>query len=153
MQQTNRQIFTTCTPISHKLNMLQATLQPTQSILPIIGTITHYRSRSSNRFSLALMHQSIALCAVTIYRPETQINKLKLTFSESLAFVWLLSWQWEKWQNSDKNWKISHSDVIRALRYWNSPPFPPPPGLSGELSIGLVVKPLYFSRFPGQVLC
>ena len=26
--------------------MLQATLQPTQFILPIIGTITHYRSSS-----------------------------------------------------------------------------------------------------------
>ena len=45
----------------------------------------------SNCFLLALVHQSIALRAVTIYRPETQTNKLKLIFSEFLTFVWLLS--------------------------------------------------------------
>ena len=110
--------------------MPQAILQPTQFILPIIGTITYYRSRSSNRFSLALMHQSIALQAVTIYRPETQTNKLKLIFNKSLTFVWLLSLKWEKWQNWDKNCKsvAVNSDVIRALRYWHSNPPPPTPG-------------------------
>ena len=72
--------------------MLQATLQPTQSILPIVGIITHYRNRLYVLKPLftsayALMHQSIALRAVTIYRPETQTNKLKLIFSDFLTFV------------------------------------------------------------------
>ena len=76
------------------------------------------------------MHQSIALQAVTIYRPETQTNKLKLIFNKSLTFVWLLSLKWEKWQNWDKNCKsvAVNSDVIRALRYWHSNPPPPTPG-------------------------
>ena len=50
------------------------------------------------------------LRAVTIYRPETQTNKLKLTLRNSsllICHVCLsLSLKWEKWQNSDKNCKI-----------------------------------------------
>ena len=69
--------------------MLQATLEATQFILPIWAQlhIIEADHTFSNRFSLALIHQSIVLRAVTIYRPETHTNKLKLTFSESLAFV------------------------------------------------------------------
>ena len=47
---------------------------------------------------------------VTIYRPETQTNKLKLTLRNSLLSIChvclSLSLKWEKWQNSDKNCKI-----------------------------------------------
>ena len=95
------------------------------------------------------MHQSIALQAVTIYRPETQTNKLKLIFSEFLTFVWLLSLKWEKWQNSDKNCKsVTLTSFARYAIETQSPPPSRPPGLSGELSIGLVLKPRYFYRSP-----
>ena len=50
------------------------------------------------------------LGTVTIYRPETQTNKLKLTLRNSsllICHVCLsLPLKWEKWQNSDKNCKI-----------------------------------------------
>ena len=50
------------------------------------------------------------LRTVTIYRPETQTNKLKLTLRNSLLSIChvclSLSLKWEKWQNSDKNCKI-----------------------------------------------
>ena len=62
------------------------------------------------------MGSIIVLRAVTIYRPETQTNKLKLTLANSLLFfyfchpnvmfVCLLLSKWEKWQNSDKNCKL-----------------------------------------------
>ena len=58
----------------------------------------------------------IVLRAVTIYRPETQTNKLKLALANSsllsdfchlnVMFICLLSLKWEKWQNSDKNCKL-----------------------------------------------
>ena len=51
--------------------------------------------------------------AVTISRPETQTKKLKLTLANSPLFILknamfacLLSLNWEKWQNSDKNCKL-----------------------------------------------
>ena len=59
------------------------------------------------------MHQSIALSAVTIYRPETQTNKLKLIFSEFLTFVIKM----RKMAKLRQKLQINHSDVIRALRY------------------------------------
>ena len=50
------------------------------------------------------------LRTVTIYRPETQTNKLKLTLRNSLLSIChvclSLSLKWEKWQNSDKSCKI-----------------------------------------------
>ena len=53
---------------------------------------------------------SKVLRTVTIYRPETQTNKLKLTLRNSLLSIChvclSLSLKWEKWQNSDKNCKI-----------------------------------------------
>ena len=62
------------------------------------------------------MGSIIVLRAVTIYRPETQTNKLKLILANSLLFsdfchsnvmfVCLLLSKWEKWQNSDKNFKL-----------------------------------------------
>ena len=67
----------------------------------------------SNCFSLALMHQSIALRAVTTYRAETQTNKLKSIFSEFLTFVVKM----RKMAKLRQKLQISHSDVIRALRY------------------------------------
>ena len=95
--------------------MVQATLQHTQVIevfiLPIIRlravssfSLQSYCTRNLNTraaspvclvskplftsaSSEALMHQSIALRAVTIYRPETQTNKIKLIFSEFLTFL------------------------------------------------------------------
>ena len=58
----------------------------------------------------------IVLRAVTIYRPDTQTNKLKLTLANSsllsdfchlnVMLVCLLSLELEKWQNSDKNCKL-----------------------------------------------
>ena len=78
----------------------------------------------SNRFLLALVHQSIALRAVTIYRPETQTNKLKLIFSEFLTFVWLLSLKWGKWQKSDKNCK---SVTLTSFAGYATETHPPPP--------------------------
>ena len=51
--------------------------------------------------------------AITISRPETQTKKLKLTLANSplfilknVMFACLLSLNWEKWQNSDKNCKL-----------------------------------------------
>ena len=50
------------------------------------------------------------LGTVTIYRPEMQTNKLKLTLRNSsllICHVCLsLPLKWEKWRNSDKNCKI-----------------------------------------------
>ena len=50
------------------------------------------------------------LRTVTIYRPKTQTNKLKLTLRTSSLLIFhvclSLSLKWEKWQNSDKNCKI-----------------------------------------------
>ena len=50
------------------------------------------------------------LRTVTIYRPKTQTNKLKLTLRNSSLLIFhvclSLSLKWEKWQNSDKNCKI-----------------------------------------------
>ena len=50
------------------------------------------------------------LGTVTIYRPETQTNKLKLTLRNSTLLIChvclSLPLKWEKWQNSDKNCKI-----------------------------------------------
>ena len=96
------------------------------------------------------MHQSVALRAVTTYRPETQTNKLKLIFSEFLTFVWLLSLKWGKWQKSDKNCKsvTLTSFAGYATETHPPPPSPRPPTLSGELSIGLVLKPRYSAILP-----
>ena len=67
------------------------------------------------------------LCAVTIYRPGTQTNKLKLTLANSsrlsdfcheiVMFVCLLSLKREKMTKLRQKLQISHSDVIRALLY------------------------------------
>ena len=69
-------------------------------------------SKRDNHRGLAI----IVLRAVTIYRPETQTNKLKLTLANSsllsdvchlnVVLVRLLSLKWEKWQNSDKSCKL-----------------------------------------------
>ena len=58
----------------------------------------------------------IVLRGVTFYRPETETNKLKLTLANTsllsdfchlnVMFICLLSLKWEKWQNSDKNYKL-----------------------------------------------
>ena len=71
----------------------------------------------------------IALRTVTIYRPGTQTNKLKLTLANFLSFVWLLSFKcyvylssvitMRKMTKLRQKLPISHSDVIRALRYYN----------------------------------
>ena len=63
--------------------------------------------------------------AVTMYRPETQTNKLKLILANSsllsdfchlnVMFVCLLLLRWEKWQNSDKNSKLV--TVTSSARY------------------------------------
>ena len=61
------------------------------------------------------------LRTVTIYRPETQTNKLKLTLRNSsllICHVCLsLSLKWEKWQNSDKNCKIVTLTSFMSLCY------------------------------------
>ena len=73
----------------------------------------------------------IVLRAVTICRPETRTNKLKLTLANSsllpdfchlnVMLVCLLSLELEKWQNSDKHCKLvtltsSTSYAIRGKR-------------------------------------
>ena len=61
------------------------------------------------------------LGTVTIYRPETQTNKLKLTLRNSsllICHVCLsLPLKWEKWQNSDKNCKIVTLTSFMRLCY------------------------------------
>ena len=71
----------------------------------------------------------IVLHAVTIYRRGTQTYKLKLTLANFLSFVWLLSFKCHVYLSSvikmrkmtklGQKLQISHSDVIRALRYYN----------------------------------
>ena len=72
----------------------------------------------------------IVLRAVTIYRPETQTNKLKLTLANSslsdfchlnVMFICLLSLKWEKWQNSHKNCKLV--TLTSSARYAITTPF------------------------------
>ena len=57
---------------------------------------------------------AIVLRAVTInfidpkLRQQTEIN-----ISDFITFFWLLSWKWEKWQNSDKNCKlVTHTSFV-----------------------------------------
>ena len=51
--------------------------------------------------------------------------------------------------------QISQITLTLFARYAieTQPPPSRPPGLSGELSIGLVLKPRYFSHSPGQDVC
>ena len=73
----------------------------------------------------------IVLRGVTIYRQETQANKLKLTLANSsllsdfchlnVMFICLLSSKWGKWQNSDKNYKLV--TLTSSARYAITTPF------------------------------
>ena len=70
---------------------------------------------------------SMALRAVTIYRPETQTDKLKLTLANSSLFSDFFSLECHvclsffikmtKMTKLRQNLHISQFDVIRALRY------------------------------------
>ena len=70
---------------------------------------------------------SIALRAVTIYRPETQTDKLKLTLANSSLFSDFFSLEchvclsfvikMRKMTKLRQKLHISQFDVIRALRY------------------------------------
>ena len=87
--------------------------------------------RVSARFELVRVRGLFELSevAVTIYRPETQTNKLKLTLANSsllsdfrhfkkchvcLSFVIKM----RKMAKLRQKLQISHSDVIRTLRYF-----------------------------------
>ena len=94
-----------------------------QAVQPIIGTITHYRSRS---YVLTSAYASVNSTTCSYYLQtrnsdkQTKINIQRIPHF-SLTFVVKM----RKMAKLRQKLQISHSDVIRLLRYRNSTPPPP----------------------------